>query len=266
MSANGKGGAMRISYLFILTVLFSIISPCDIVYFKSGGLLHGRIIKETTDRVEFDLVGGARYSCLMEWVDRIKREPQLAYYIKNGDYYFSKGQEKRAVVQYKAALKLVPNYATAIERLELVEYNQLLRKTEESIAAAEAMIKDERYKKALESYEEALKVSPSDQLSQEILDGMTLIYSRVAYVYYDHCYYEDAEKNLSMARSINTSRDSLSPKCAEIYFILGRISQDKNDLYAAKRHLEYALQLDPYHKGARNQLSEVIHALRKSGS
>ncbi|MBE7557604.1 hypothetical protein HS125_01090 [bacterium] len=257
---------MRTLWLLPLGCLLACPCPADIIYFKSGGMLHGRIISDSSDRVEFDLLGGARYSCVRDYVARVELETDFDFYLKDGDYYLSKGRDELAIRSYKLALKERPEDAVAQGRLELVEFNRRLRRAEAAIAEAERFLRADQFQKALAHYETALTLSPSDQMTREILDGMTLIYSRIAFAYYNHCFYEQAFEQLSRAEQINASRDTLSPKCAEIYYLLARIEEDRGDLFAAKRQLEYALQLDPNHEPARVKLGEVIRAIRKETS
>ncbi len=258
---------MRTLLLFPLFCLLAHPAACDIIYFNSGGFLYGRVVADSSARVEFDLVGGGRYSCIRDYVDHVVHESDYDFYMRDGDYYLlAKGQDQMAIRSYKLALRERPGDTAAQGRLEMVEFNRRSRKAEAAIAQAEKFLRGDDFKKALQNYETALQISPSDQMTREILDGMTLIYSRIAFTYYDHCFYDQALAQLSRAEQINASRDSLSPKCAEIYYLLARIEEDRGDLLAAKRQLEYALQLDPNHDPARAKLGEVIRAIRKENS
>ena len=256
----------RLLSTLLLPALLCLTASADVIHFQSGGLLHGRVIRTGTDRVDFDLLGGARYSCLKRFVDRVEHETDYDFHIKDGDYYLSKGLDAEAIRAYRRALRERAEDPVALARLDLVDFNRRMRKAESSISVAEKFLADQDFPKALAHYETALKISPSDPMTRDILDGMTLIYSRIAYFYYDHCFYSEAMANLTRAEQLNAERDKLSPTCAEIYYLLGMIEEDRGQLSAAKRQLEYALQLDPNHSKARDRLSEVIRAIRKSSS
>jgi len=256
----------RFLAFLLLPALVAITASADVIYFRSGGLLHGRVIRSTTDRVDFDLLGGARYSCLKRYVDHVDHETDYDFHIKDGDYYLSKGMDEQAIRAYRLALAERRDDPTALARLDLVDFNRRMRRAEVSISIAEKFLANDDYPKALAHYETALKLSPSDPMTRDILDGMTLIYSRIAYFYYDHLYFDQAMTNLTRAEELNSRSDKLSPSCAQIYYLLGMIDEDRGDLTEAKRQLEYALQLDPHHAKARDRLSEVIRAIRKSSS
>ena len=84
---------------------------------------------------------------------------------------------------------------------------------------------------------------------------MSDTYSRIAFFYYDHCFDEEAIKQLAKAEELN-------PDSAEIYYVLARIHEDDGKLALARMEYERALELDPNHTAARSRLLALIDHTR----
>ena len=116
-------------------------------------------------------------------------------------------------------------------------------------------IQQRNWEKAIEQGNIALAENPNDELAKQVVDEMCNTYTRIAFEYYDHCWDEGAIEELAKAEALN-------PESAEIYYVLGMIHQDQRQWELARQEYERALELNPNHSQARQQLLALIERQR----
>jgi len=123
------------------------------------------------------------------------------------------------------------------------------------VKKAESHLANRQYWLALDSFQSVLDLEPEDHLARQVIQKMSDTHARIAFLYYDHCADEDAILELAKAEELN-------PNSAEIYYILGRIHETDQKYDLARLEFERALEIDPNHSRARDQLDNLIDRIR----
>lgn len=227
--------------------LFGAVARSDTVRLVGGQVLEGQVERDSDETLVVRLLSGARVTLDRQRIAEIERESEAETALRLGDWHMARGDETRAEAAYRNATQLDPSFAPAAERLSAMLLDRRVRQTRVLVRRAEEDLSAGRYSQALDAYTQALAQSPTEELTSELRGKLAYAYSRLAFDYYDHCYYEGALGELERAKQIN-------PNVAEIYYVMGRIYHDERNPELARSNYEQALSLDPTHMKARTQL------------
>lgn len=197
------------------------------IYFKTGNVraaeqIYQQVLKQLPD-YRHALVGLARIRTVQKKLDdaiqmlekATEGMPPIAYIVELGDLYALKGDKQKAEAMYA---KVEP---TVEEHLKYeVEGNEL-------VLALFHLEHDRDLNKALRLAEAEIKEHKS-----------ILAYATLAWAYYKHKRYADAEKAIKQAMRLNT-QDPL------LFYRAGKIYQAMGNAALAKRYLFAAVNLNP---------------------
>ncbi len=217
--------------------------------------IEGRILENSARVLVVETVAGEYVVIQKKMVDTIKDEPEADFYYRRGQFYLSKGDDNRALLDFMEAVNRNENHEEARESIETIKQKQKKEIVDEGLVRAQQFLAAQEYRKALEAFQRILDLEPNDRLAQQIVKQMSDTYTRIAFMYYDHCYDEGAILQLAKAEELN-------PNSAEIYYVLGKIHENSRKFELARLEYERALQLDPNHAQARNELMDLIERTR----
>ncbi len=238
--------------LFVLLAANSV--QADVVR-KAKGEIEGRILENSAEVIVMETVKGEYLVLDKEMVHSITPEPEEEFYYRRGRYHESKGDHQIALIDYMEALRRSPNHMGAKGRRDAIFYERKKSLWNQNLDKAEKHLSNQNYRQALASFQQVLELSPDDDLAQNVVKQMSDTYTRIAFLYFNHCYDEDAIVELTKAEELN-------PNSAEIYYVLARIHHNSRSDEQARLEYERALELDPSHNGARLHLSELIDQTR----
>lgn len=157
------------------------------------------------------------------WIATARTSPSSPNNHNNlGDVYFRRGDYKKAIEEFKQAIKIKPNYGDAYHNL------------------ANAYFKAGDAEMAIENYKKAISLNPALWQS----------YSSLAIIYFNKEDYVKAEENFKAAVSILPS--------SALYQNLGVTYIKMNEKAKAKEALEKSVNLDPNNEKAKQLLLQVF--------
>ena len=139
-------------------------------------------------------------------------EKNAIYYSKKGGDYLSKGDNYRAILNFRNALKLNPNYHEAI------------------IGLGNAYRNTEAYEESLKLYNNALRIDRNDFNAMIGIGSCLVALGR----------YSDAIKYYNHALELSEGNVEAQYGIANLYFLM-------NKMIWAKRGLKEILRINPYH-------------------
>ncbi len=220
--------------------------------------LEGRILENSARVMVVETVAGEYVVIDKNRVLNFQDEPEADFYYRRGQFYLNKGDESRALLDFMEAVNWDENHQEARQAIDQIRTQQKRAKVDQGLLKAQQLIAAQEYRKALEAFQRILELQPDDQLAQQIVKQMSDTYTRIAFLYYDHCYDEGAIVELARAEELN-------PNSAEIYYVLGKIHDNARKYELARLEYERALQLNPNHAMARSQLMDLIERTRTRG-
>jgi tetratricopeptide (TPR) repeat protein len=227
---------------------------CDTITTKQT-TLEGRILENSAKVFVVETVAGEYVVIEKNRIVDFTDEPEADFYYRRGQFHLSKGDENRALLDFLEAVNWDSTHAKAREVIEAIQQKQKETKVNQGLLKAQQLIAAQEYRKALDAFQRILELQPDDQLAQEIVKQMSDTYTRIAFLYYDHCYDEGALFELARAEELN-------PNSAEIYYVLAKIHDNSRKYDLARQEYERALQLNPTHSMARSKLMELIERTR----
>ncbi len=219
------------------------------------GSIEGRVLENSARVLVVETVAGEYVVVQKNQVQSLEKETEPDFYFRRGQFYESQGNEKRAIINYLEALNRNPNHTKSKERIESIQLQKRKDQWNSHVKKAESHLANRQYWLALDSFQSVLDMEPEDQLARQVIQKMSDTHARIAFLYYDHCADEDAILELAKAEELN-------PNSAEIYYILGRIHETDRKYDLARLEYERALEIDPNHSRARDQLDNLIAQIR----
>jgi tetratricopeptide (TPR) repeat protein len=226
----------------------------DVVATKSSNL-EGRILENSSQVVILETVAGEYIVVRKDVVVTIQQEPLTEFYFRRGHFYESKGDDNRALLDYMEAVNLNAEHKEAKAHIEAIHYKRKKAQWDQNLNSAQQLISSQQFRGAIETYQKVLDMEPDDQLARQVVQQMSDTYAKLAFVYYDHCYDEGAIRELARAEELN-------PNNADIFFVLGKIHESDRKWDLARLEYERAIELDPNHSSARNNLMNLIERTR----
>lgn len=237
-----------------LALCSSLTASADVV--KQGkSEIEGRILENSAEVVVMETVKGEYFVFEKKAIQSITPEPEEEFYYRRGRYHESKGDDQIALLDYMEVLRRAPNHLGAKGRRDAIFYERKKSLWEQNLNQAEEHLNKQDYRQALASFQQVLELNPDDELAQTVVKQMSDTYTRIAFLYFNHLYDEDAIVELTKAEELN-------PNSAEIYYVLARIHHNGRNYEQARLEYERALELDPNHNGARQHLRELIDSTR----
>lgn len=231
------------------------LASADLISLAKGDI-EGRILENSARVVVIETVAGEYVVLKKNQIQSLVEEPEAEFYVRRGNFHEQNGNDNRALVDYLEALNKIPNHQVARERIEQINYRKKQAKWNTGLQKAEEHFAKQDYWSALEQYQEVLEMEPEETLERRIITRMSEAHTRIAFLYYDHCYDEGAILELAKAEELN-------PNSAEIYYILGRIHETDRKYDLARLEYERALEIDPFHANARSHLMSLIDQTRR---
>ncbi|MDP8244729.1 MAG: tetratricopeptide repeat protein [Candidatus Hinthialibacter antarcticus] len=222
---------------------------------QAKGEIEGRILENSAEVIVMETVRGEYLVLQKNMVRGITPEPEEEFYYRRGRYHESKGDHQIALLDYMEVLRRTPNHMGAQGRRDAIFYERKKSLWDQNLNKAEEHLDNQDYRQALASFQQVLELNPDDDLAQDVVKQMSDTYTRIAFLYFNHCYDEDAIVELTKAEELN-------PNSAEIYYVLARIHHNGRNYEQARLEYERALELDPNHNGARQHLRELIDQTR----
>lgn len=229
-------------------------SWADIVH-TSKGKIEGRVLENSSKVSIVETIAGEYVVIDKSAIERVEEEPVTEFYFRRGRYHEGRGNENFAMLDYLEALNIDPEHSKSKERIDQMRHQQRQSVWNKGLQKAQQHISDREYRQALEAYQEVLSMNPDENLAQRIVKMMSDTHTQIAYLYYNHCADQDAILELAKAEELN-------PESADIYFVLGRIHESNREYDQARLEYERALQLDPNHSSARENLRSLIERTR----
>jgi len=226
----------------------------DIIQTRNGDI-EGRILEDSARVMIVETVAGEYVAVQKAHIQSIQKEPVADFYYRRGAFHEQKGSESLAMLDYLEALNLDPEHQMSKQRIQDIQYEKKRATWEQGIDRAHEHLANQEYRQALVAFQDVLRMNPDDSLAQRIVQQMSDTHTRLAYLFYDHCYDQEAILELAKAEELN-------PDSAEIYFVLGIIHENRRMFDQARLEYERALQLNPEHSSARSQLAQLIERTR----
>lgn len=221
----------------------------------SMGDIEGRVLENSARVLVVETIAGEYVVVQKDLIKSLIKETEPDFYFRRGAFYEEQGNEKRAILNYLEALNRDSAHAKSRQRIEDIQNRKKQEQLNNGIKKAETQLEKREYWLALDSFQDVLDMEPEDSLARQVINKMSDTHSRIAFLYYDHCADEDAILELAKAEELN-------PNSAEIYYILGRIHDADRKYDLARFEYERALEIDPNHARAREQLNDLIERLR----
>ncbi|HQO36781.1 MAG TPA: tetratricopeptide repeat protein [bacterium] len=243
-----------IMFILIFLSVTSVWAGPDQVRTETG-ILPCRIIEDTGSLLVVETVSGDFVGLRKSNIKEVIKGDESDFYLLRGEHYEKKAADEQAVLEYLQVLQKNPQNIEANQRIESINLRHKQKRWEEGVLSARQLIAQQEYRKALEAFQAVLAENPNDDLAKQVVDEMCNTYTRIAFEYYDHCWDEGAIQELAKAEALN-------PESSEIYYVLGRIHQDQRQWELARQEYERALELNPNHQQARQQLLALIERQR----
>ena len=247
--------AWIVALTFFCVFLFVAVSGWSDVISIRGGKLEGRILENSAIVLVVETVAGEYLVVEKTNILTTQDEPITEFYFRRGRFYEGKGEDNRALLDYLEAVNLNPNHKEARERIDAINYKRKKMQWDQGLQNAQQFISSQEYRKALSAFQDVLALQPDDQLARQIVRRMSDTHAKIAFTFYDHCYDEGAVQELAKAEELN-------PNSAEIYYVLGKIHESDRKYELARLEYERALELEPNHSSARNNLMILIQKTR----
>lgn len=247
---------MTRTFMFSLAAmaLFSAQVHADVVRGQKADI-EGRILENSANVIVIETVKGEYLVLEKDLINSIEDEPEEAFYYRRGRFHERNGDDQLALLDYLEALRINPDHPGAQQRRESIFYARQKSVWDQNLDQAQQHLNNQDYRQALASFQRVLEMNPEEDLARRVVQQMSETYTRIAFLYFNHCYDEDAIVELTKAEELN-------PNSAEIYYVLARIHHHGRNYEQARLEYERALELDPSHNGARRHLSELIEATR----
>lgn len=218
---------------------------------QARGELEGRVLENSADVVVFETIQGEYFVLSHSQIVEIRDEPSEEFYYRRALMHEEKGADNRALLDLMEAMNRNPNHDRAQQRHDAIVQRHREERWNQGLQTAQQYAQREEYRQALASYRQVLEMQPDDHLAQRIVQQMSDTHARIAFLYFNHCYDNDAIVELTKAEELN-------PNSAEIYYVLARIHHHSRNLEQARLEYERALELDPDHGAARIHLTRLI--------
>ena len=242
--------------IFVLFALSSV-ANADLMYFHQGGVLEGKtVLDDGGDSIAFRLVGGGELVVSKEAVREVIKEEEYAFYVRSGDFWLRKGNKQKAKKQYDKALELAPENQVVLNRLHELRTRELRQQCEAGLESARELVRQDEYWDALREYEKLFEISPTEEITHQIVKEMAETHAKIAFLYYDHIYRDGALKEL--AEALN-----LDPDCSLAHYVSGRMHRDQGDLELAIQDFRKAYELDSELRIAQDYLLQTQQKLER---
>ncbi len=228
----------------------------DVVY-THDYQIECRILEHSTDVIVVETVAGEYIVIKKAQVGTIETEPKEEFFYRRAKFYEEKGFDHQALRDYLEVIQINEQHQPAKQGIEEIRYNRKKEQWDEGIKKAEQKYQGQEYWDALEEYKKVLNLQPDERVARRVVRKMSQIHADLAFLYYDHCADQEAIMQLAKAEELN-------PENAEIYYILARIHEYNGKTRLARLEYERALELDPNHGKARNNLMDLIERTRPS--
>lgn len=235
-----------------IALLTSGASFADILFFQSGGVLHGRIQEENNRSVIVELMGGGRIALDREIVKSTFHETEAQYLIKRGDYWLRQEEFAKAETDYFDALERDPGNEDILNRLRRIEDRKKIAEARRLVLRAQRWMEVKGHRQAIDLLQRALDVTPEVErgFRDQIRKEKAVAHARLGYFFFNRCYDEWALEELATATE-------LDPQLGETYFVYARIYHHRNQLDDAARAYRQSLDLNPENSLAQNYLLQV---------
>lgn len=241
----------KILTFMVFLISISAAAHADVVYFKQGGTIMGRILSEDDGGpVAIRLLGGGEITVNRNMVQDMVREEDWAFHIRTGDYYKSRGNVQRALTEYRKAVALAPANEVIQRRIKALETEKQLAACREGLERADRLTKQENYWQAIEQYETLLDISPTDEMRETIRIATAQAYAELGNLYYNHIYEKGAREVLEKA-------EQLDPQNGLVYYVRGRMLRDEGKLQEALRAFSTSMNMDSSQAMAQNYLLDT---------
>lgn len=236
---------------FFVVLLFGTSDARGDLIAMSMGDIEGRILENSARVLVVETVAGEYVVVQKDLIKALTKETEPDFYYRRGVFYEQQGNEKRAILNYLEALNRDAAHEKSRERIEGIQNRKKQEQLNNGLKKAETHLEKREYWLALDTFQTVLDQEPEDSLARQVINKMSDTHARIAFLYYDHCADEDAVLELAKAEELN-------PNSSEIYYILGRIHETDRKYDLARLEYERALEIDPNHSRARDQLNELI--------
>lgn len=223
------------------------------------------------------------------YMEAARRDPKNPYpYIHLGDLYLKSGEKNKAIDKYKEALRISPSHIQTLSRLsrlyasfhkwdDAINYSKRIVKLSPASSDAHYIIgyslhKKGHFKGAKNSYHEALKIDPYNEVARYYLENLlmakeslpSLARQRLAEYHIelgDHHLVREgpplAIYQYKRAVELNPQDRTARWRLAELYAKNGFIHEGINEL-------RKVLELDPYNEDARLRLEKMYRSYERS--
>jgi tetratricopeptide (TPR) repeat protein len=231
-----------------------LITPCAVnadILVQARGELEGRVLENSAEVVVFETIHGEYLVLKHSQIVEIRNEPPEEFYYRRALMHEAKGADNRALLDLMETINRNPNHVRAQQRHDAIVQRHREERWNQGLQTAQQYEQQEEYRQALASYRRVLEMQPDDHVAQQIVQRMSDTHARIAFLFFNHCYDNEAIVELTKAEELN-------PNSAEIYYVLARIHHHSRNWEQARLEYERALELDPNHNSARMNLSRLI--------
>ncbi|MEW6234819.1 MAG: tetratricopeptide repeat protein [Candidatus Omnitrophota bacterium] len=214
-----------------------------------------RILENSAQVLVLETVAGEYIVLDKGIIQSLESEAPEEFYYRRGKFYEGRSNDNRALLDFLEVINRNPNHANAKQAVEAIQYRQKKNEWDRQVESANAFAANNDYWQALTEYKKALDLQPEERTARQIVQRMSDVHSRLAFLYYDHCAEQYAIVELVKAEELN-------PENAEIYYVLARIHENNQKYEIARLEFERAIELNPNHISARNGLTRLIERTR----
>ena len=244
-------GAVPWMALFILLTLP--VSADQI--FAQNKVIEGRVLEDSTRVLVVETVAGEYVVVDKHTVTSIDKEAPEEFYFRRANYHLARGEDNEALRDFLEVMQRNPQHEKPRQSIDAINHQRKKDKWDQELEAASQFIATRDYRKAISAYQRVLDQQPDEPVANMVVQRMSDTHARMAFVFYDHCYDRGAIVELARAEELN-------PENAEIYFVLAKIHESDRKYELARLEYERAIELDPQHQSARDNLLQLIDRTR----